>query len=86
MCFAITVKEENVEKLTSKLPKGLKSKLKVDFDEDQYQSYYFVSGFSFPKLPIIKGDSMELYNWGLVPAWVKDLDSANQLRTNTLNA
>lgn len=47
---------------------------------------YFVSGFSHPQLPIIKHDGIFLYEWGLIPLWVKDNASANELHNKTLNA
>jgi len=86
MCYAITVKEDKIEKLGEKLGKAFQSELEIHFQEEQYRSYYFVSGFSFPELPIVIGKSIELYQWGLIPSWVKDLDTAKELRSNTLNA
>ena len=41
--------------------------------------------FDFPKTPVISNqspDSIELYNWGLIPTWSNDLD----IRKFTLNA
>lgn len=47
---------------------------------------YFVSGFSHPQLPIIKHDGLFLYEWGLIPLWIKDIHAAKAIRTKTLNA
>ena len=47
---------------------------------------YFVSGFSHPQLPIIKHDGLFLYEWGLIPLWIKDMQAAKAIRTKTLNA
>ena len=49
-------------------------------------SYYLVSGFSHPKLAVVRQDGVFLHEWGLIPSWVKDQDTANDLRTKTLNA
>src|SRR5690606_30331646 len=51
-----------------------------------YTPYYFVSGFSFPKLPVIIQDEIALFNWGLIPDWIHDNEKAMQHRNNTLNA
>jgi putative SOS response-associated peptidase YedK len=48
-----------------------------------------LSGFSSPKIPVLTvGDPMQvqLFNWGLIPAWCKDETQANEMRLNTLNA
>ena len=48
--------------------------------------YYFINGFSHPQLPIIKDDGVFLFEWGLIPSWVKDDESAKQIQSKTLNA
>lgn len=43
------------------------------------------NGFSFPKTPVITNkspESVQLFNWGLIPFWAKD----NTIRKSTLNA
>lgn len=43
------------------------------------------NGFQFPKLPVITNQNpgeIDLYHWGLLPSWSKDID----FRKNTLNA
>ena len=52
----------------------------------EFPFHNLVSGFSHPALPIIKEDGLFLYNWGLIPSWVKDLETANYIQTRTLNA
>ena len=49
-------------------------------------SYYLVSGFSHPSLAIVRQEGVFLHEWGLIPSWVKNQESANDLRTKTLNA
>ena len=47
------------------------------------------NAFAHPKLPVItagKPAQIELFNWGLVPTWVKDKATAEKLKKSTLNA
>ena len=47
------------------------------------------NAFAHPKLPVIiegKPDQIELFNWGLVPDWVKDNAMAEKMKKATLNA
>lgn len=67
--------------------KNVVKRFKMPIDvEDNLLVADFISGFSFPNLPIITNEKPELiqtqYSWGLLPTWSKDLDS----RKNTLNA
>lgn len=86
MCFTVAIMREGKlisaeEYYTSKPP--VKQK-KVKLSELPF--HHLVSGFSQPTLPIIKEDGLFLYDWGLIPSWVKDSESANNIRTKTLNA
>lgn len=50
---------------------------------------YEVSGFSHPKVFILKNDGIikpVLSQWGLIPAWTKDIVHANDIMNKTLNA
>lgn len=48
-----------------------------------FQPQAEISGFTFPKLPIIREEGkIEMLNWGLIPHWSKD----ETIRKNTLNA
>ena len=48
--------------------------------------HYLVSGFSHPRLAIVRQEGVFLHEWGLIPSWVKDQETANDLRNKTLNA
>lgn len=50
------------------------------------REYYQVSGFSHPKLFLFNGKDVDLAEWGLVPNWSKDAESAKQIANQTLNA
>jgi putative SOS response-associated peptidase YedK len=57
--------------------------------ESEMTPNYQVSGFEFPKLLVFTNEQPEepnLFNWGLIPSWVKDEKSAKQIKSQTLNA
>lgn len=63
----------------------LKNRFKAEFPEERIFKPSVYNGFTFPKTPVItniKQNEIQLYNWGLLPSWAKDLD----FRKNTLNA
>jgi putative SOS response-associated peptidase YedK len=77
--------------LTSKLATSnifqLEHEFVLQWNEPENFGYYAVSGFAHPKLPVITSEKEFTYlSWGLIPAWVKDWDSAKKLRIQTLNA
>jgi len=102
MCFTVALVRNNelitAERYYNELPiKGIKPDSEVSlFRSDGFTSnetltndfpqYYFVSGFSHPRLPIVKEDGIFLYEWGLIPSWIKDAEAANDIRSKTLNA
>lgn len=46
-----------------------------------------VNAFTFPQYPIITlSPEIEIFNWGLIPSWVKSEADASALRKFTLNA
>jgi putative SOS response-associated peptidase YedK len=58
-------------------------------DSDSYRPMYHVSAFSLPKVPVITNDedkSIQMLNWGLIPFWVKDQKTAEDIRLKTFNA
>jgi putative SOS response-associated peptidase YedK len=87
MCYNVAYLEKRGDKYAERYkdafpegyvpPEGLQTELPM---------YYFVSGFSYPELPIVKHDGIFLYNWGLIPAWCKDTKQANEMGSFTLNA
>ena len=71
-----------------------KAKLQKRFDatfveEESFGPKYVQNAFEFPKWPVIiseKPGEIRLMNWGLIPAWVQDQESALKFRVNTVNA
>ncbi len=61
----------------------------VYIEEDLFGPKFVQSAFEFPEWPVIasgRSGEIRLMNWGLIPAWVKDRESALKIRTNTVNA
>jgi putative SOS response-associated peptidase YedK len=61
----------------------------LDDAEDVFEAEEHISGFEFSKIPIIllqEKKKLKLYNWGLIPSWIKDKTTALAFRKNTLNA
>ncbi len=51
--------------------------------------FFHISGFSHPDVPVITNEDrneIQLFNWGLIPSWTKDVLSAVQISNKTLNA
>ena len=78
MCYRYSVPGPDI------LEKKFQAKLKVKFERK-----YHAGGFDFPKLPVITNedpDLINLFHWGLIPFWVKDEKTANDIRQRTANA
>ena len=54
--------------------------------QDESPTYYFVTGFSHPLLPIVKHDGIFSFEWGFIPFWTKDNKAAKDIQDMTLNA
>jgi len=69
-------------------PEVVEKRFKVKFKE-KYIPKYHVSAFSQHKLPVITNENpkeIQLFNWGLIPFWVKDEKQAEIIREKTANA
>lgn len=45
-----------------------------------------INGFKHPILPVVTAEGITRMSWGLVPHWVKDHETASEIRKRTLNA
>jgi putative SOS response-associated peptidase YedK len=57
--------------------------------DEQLLDHENVSGFAHPRLPVITSEEpgkINLMEWGLIPNWVKDEQTAATMRNATLNA
>jgi putative SOS response-associated peptidase YedK len=66
MCYSINALSELLE---------LAKLQKIRNYPDEYVPLGKVSGFAYPRLPVITQDNpreIRLFKWGLIPAWAKD--------------
>lgn len=74
--------------------KGPALKIKAAFDvpmeeEELFKSHYHANGFTHPHLAVISavnGKAIRLYQWGLIPSWIKTGEDAKKISNQTLNA
>jgi putative SOS response-associated peptidase YedK len=67
----------------------LKLDFEFEFQPELNQPNYYVSGFDYPRMPVITNDypdRLRKFNWGLIPSWVKSKTQADEARSKTLNA
>ncbi len=58
-------------------------------DDSQIKPVYFTSAFSLPQWPVLtdsKPDQFCSMKWGLIPSWIKNYESAREIRFKTFNA
>jgi putative SOS response-associated peptidase YedK len=58
-------------------------------EEVPFKKVYHASSFDLPKLPVItndRPDRIQLFTWGLIPSWVRDMKTAEEVRVKTMNA
>jgi putative SOS response-associated peptidase YedK len=81
MCFNVSI---------SKSLEIIEKRFQAQWDHPgPFSPVYHASAFSIPFYPVItneKKDRIQLYQWGLVPSWVKDAESAKSIRFKTFNA
>ena len=79
MCFHYSLTKERTE---------IEIQLGVHFEEE-WSPIFHANGFSFLKMPVITQNDpgkIQLFNWGLIPHWIKTRSEADKLRGQTLNA
>ena len=81
MCYYISIATK---------PADIVVRFSVEFPaSESFQPMYSVNAFTYSEIPVISSDDsqhIQYYTWGLIPSWVKDRESANQIRQRTLNA
>lgn len=61
----------------------------VFLELEKVEPVYYVNSFSIPTMPVITNEEprkFQFYSWGLIPFWVKKIDDAEKIRTQTMNA
>lgn len=69
----------------SKKAQALQNRFKAKFENVDILLPEIYNAFQYPKTPIItnrEADKIQLFNWGLIPAWAKD----DTIKKMTLNA
>ncbi len=83
MCFHNSMSAKAI-KLAARY--GRKSDI-IEIYRDVLNEQYHINAFNFPKYPIITAsDEIQVFNWGLIPFWVKTEEDAEEMRKMTLNA
>jgi putative SOS response-associated peptidase YedK len=81
MCFTVNVNLVKEE---------LENRYGATFlDPDKYRPSYYYHAYGLPELPAIcsgRPESIRMLKWGLIPQWVKDFRSAEEIRLKTFNA
>ncbi len=86
MCFTVALIRNNKLVTAESYYNELPVKHGNESTDPQLPEYYFISGFSHPALPTMKSDGIFLFEWGLIPSWVKDIQTATEISSKTLNA
>ena len=82
MCFTVSFEGKAIKAVKEHLINNKNLKMNGEFSD----VYYLVSGFSHPRLPVIKKHSIDISEWGVIPSFVPDEEKANELANMTLNA
>jgi putative SOS response-associated peptidase YedK len=78
MCYRYSVPGPDIVKKTFQVKIG-----------SNFEKRYHVGAFENVKLPVITNENPEqvdLFNWGLIPFWIKDEKAANEIKERTVNA
>ncbi len=79
MCFHYALTKQKAE---------IEIQLGVQWD-DEWLPVFHADGFTFLQMPVItqkQPNHIQLFNWGLIPHWVKTKADADKLKAQTLNA
>jgi len=86
MCYNLAYMEKKLLNYAKRYKEVLPDKAIRHVIQDELDTYYFVSGFIHPQLPIVKHDGIFHFEWGLIPSWIKDTNAAKDIQDMTLNA
>lgn len=91
MCYDVAFISKNKQKYAKRHPDKDMGTLEPLFDEkgNPINPIFHITGFEHPKLPVITNehpDEFNLFQWGLIPTWVKDQQQADEIHNKTINA
>jgi putative SOS response-associated peptidase YedK len=81
MCFSV-----NVNLVKEELEKRYGATF---LDPEKYHPSYYYHAFGFPEMAAVcsgSTDKIQVLKWGLIPSWVRSMDSAGEIRIKTFNA
>ncbi len=81
MCFNVSL-----SKKIDYIEKRFQAKF---FEPELFNPIYHANAFSLPRYPVITSEDknkIQFYQWGLIPSWAKDEETANKIRFMTFNA
>jgi len=79
MCFHYSLTKERIE---------IALQLHAEWDDD-FTPVFHANAFDFPVMPVITQGTpgkIQLFQWGLLPHWIKTKQEAEKFRMQTLNA
>lgn len=86
MCTNVQYLESKKIKLIKRYEGVLPMNFVPSNPQTEIKTFYFISGFEHPKLPLITGEGVILSEWGLLPNWVNDLTKYPKIQDSNLNA
>lgn len=86
MCYSVSYLEKKAEKLIERYKHVLPLNYRPVTISAELNSFYFVSGFEHPILPVVTNKGLASMQWGLIPGFCKDFNAAKVMQHKTLNA
>ncbi|PTB96347.1 SOS response-associated peptidase [Marivirga lumbricoides] len=91
MCYEVTymTKKQSVYAKHYSSNEQEKVKLEESLQQLNFTPTFHTNGFAHKNLPVITNedpDIFQAFEWGLIPSWTKDADSAAKLANSCLNA
>ena len=81
MCYDVAYLTKKIE--------YYEKRFNASYGEIPFAPMYHSNGFDHMDLPVITNEEpalIQMYSWGLIPAWVKDPQKAQKMQNSTLNA
>lgn len=86
MCFSVAIVRDGVVMTAEEYYRTRPVIKKKPPPMPEFPDLFLISGFTYPTLPLIKSESIDMCSWGLIPSTTSNNDSANEIKSKTLNA